>query len=696
MSNCKNCEYLINEDAVFCPKCGKVVKRDSELTKKLKANFIKLIISISIYAAFLTFCLYENLSGVTFPFFVIGTILFYSYLMRILEIKIKFISKVYFCLMILISISMFLTADPFIHFFNYLCLFLLVIISISTNFYEEKEWDIWKYFLSGIKIFFGTIINIYRPFTDFKEFKKNQKEELGKKIYPVFIGLCISIPLLIFILYLLSTADLVFGNLFKIFFFESDFIWDVIKIVFLTVIVFLSTYGFITKLAKKDIDDKAYNIKNKEPLVAITFLSIIGVVYIAFSVIQVMYLFLGNLSLPDNYTYAQYAREGFFQLLFVSFINIVIVLICNMIFKNSKVLKILLSIISVCTYILIASSGFRMIMYIKVYELSKLRILVIWFLVLEVFLLAGLIINIFKEKFMLFRYVVIITSCVYMILAFARPDYLIAKYNSLTPGNFRYLLTLSEDVGFKIQEYAIKDVVLGGVLDDETAQSNLKRIANGEYKANFRNFNYSRYKNGKLWGSIISEDKRIENAEKDYKKLKKNIDDDTKVLISFKEPLNKTELDSILSGEKEVYMMYYAFKGSYSTNCSQYVSNEGESYEKTYQEFEENIHSSTLVNIKSTIERISFLENEMSMYDESTIKKSGIEKKINLKYELKEEFEELLYSIENEGLLIFGVKLNMNNSKILDIIKNENVMIVEIVDDKYSESYYPIREYLWE
>ena len=45
-----------------------------------------------------------------------------------------------------------------------------------------------------------------------------------------------------------------------------------------------------------------------------------------FSGIQIFGLFLGKMQLPEGYTYAQYAREGFFQLLAVSILNLILVL----------------------------------------------------------------------------------------------------------------------------------------------------------------------------------------------------------------------------------------------------------------------------------------------------------------------------------------------------------------------------------
>lgn len=98
-------------------------------------------------------------------------------------------------------------------------------------------------------------------------------------------------------------------------------------------------------------------------------------------------------------------------------------------FRESKVLKIILTLMSLCTFVMIASSAVRMIMYIRYYYLTYLRILVLWALVLLTFLFVGVVVNIFKEEFPLFRYQVAVVAVLYLTLSFAHPDYLIAKVN---------------------------------------------------------------------------------------------------------------------------------------------------------------------------------------------------------------------------------------------------------------------------
>ena len=110
---------------------------------------------------------------------------------------------------------------------------------------------------------------------------------------------------------------------------------------------------------------------------AITVTGMLTLLYLLFSGIQIGGLFLNKLQLPEDYTYAMYAREGFFQLLAVGFINLVIVLVCMGYFRESKLLKAVLTIMSLCTFVMIASSAMRMLIYIYYYYMTFDRLLVL-------------------------------------------------------------------------------------------------------------------------------------------------------------------------------------------------------------------------------------------------------------------------------------------------------------------------------
>ncbi len=164
-------------------------------------------------------------------------------------------------------------------------------------------------------------------------------------------------------------------------------------------------------------------------MIAVTFLSMVTVVYLLFCGIQVLFLFTGGRLLPEGYTYAEYARQGFFQLLFVCICNLALVLFCLAVFQRHRVLRILLLVFSGCTYIMIASSAYRMLLYISTYHLSFLRVLVLWFLAMLAVLMAGVVLEIREESFQLFGYCMAVVTVFYLVFSFGRVDALVASYN---------------------------------------------------------------------------------------------------------------------------------------------------------------------------------------------------------------------------------------------------------------------------
>ena len=65
----------------------------------------------------------------------------------------------------------------------------------------------------------------------------------------------------------------------------------------------------------------------------------------------------------------------------------------------------------------------------QVYNLTFLRILVLWFLGLLTVLMGGVTVFIYREKLRLFRYFLVAVTCFYLVFSFGKPDVIIAKYN---------------------------------------------------------------------------------------------------------------------------------------------------------------------------------------------------------------------------------------------------------------------------
>lgn len=413
---------------------------DTPLTKRLKEHFPFFGIGSMLYAIFYTFCLYRNASGITYPFFVIGTLCYFFFSIQKLGVPYKKDSIFYMISLVLLGTSNCLTTSPQLLFMNKCGIFLLSFILILHTVYNDKEWNLPKYFIALFQTVGTCFACIFRPFNDMISYFDAQKQaKTGKKSYllPIFIGFAIALPLLFIITALLSTADIVFAKMLDRVFAFFNFV-TIFEIIFLILIVFFCSYAVYAALCTKNVQEKVTDQRKLEPVTAIIVAATLSIVYLMFSVIQIMYLFIGNLQLPEGYTYSSYAREGFFQLLAVCILNLLLVLICLYLFRENIILKIILTIISGCTYIMILSSALRMIMYINQYNLTFLRIFVLWSLAVIFFLMSGVTIFIYNKKFPLFSYGLVIVMVFYIGLSFSHPDYWIAKYN-LNPEHMKYL-----------------------------------------------------------------------------------------------------------------------------------------------------------------------------------------------------------------------------------------------------------------
>ncbi len=383
----------------------------------------------ALYACFYTFCLYRNASGITYPFFVAGTLFFFYLCTKKSGVPWKKDSGFYLVSILLLGTSVFLTDNGAIHLFTKAGILLLTLSMMLHQYLRDEDWSFFKYMSALGQGLVETVCCVGCPVSDGNGWLKEREQSgrKGKGRY-VILGLLILLPLLLVVLALLVSADAVFRSLFvRLFYRISPF--RIAGLLCMALAAFWGAYCFIAMLNKRVIREECPEKKGQEPVLAITVTSVLAVVYLIFCGIQIVYLFLGQLRLPAGYTYSSYARQGFFQLLAVCAINLTVVLVCLSCFRENRVLKGILTVISLCTYILAASSAYRMLLYIRYCQLTFLRILVLWALCVIAVMLGGIIYSIYRPAFRLFRYLTVTVTVCYIFLAFARPDYWIARYN---------------------------------------------------------------------------------------------------------------------------------------------------------------------------------------------------------------------------------------------------------------------------
>ena len=452
-------------------------------SKLIRENFQIFGVATFLFACFYAFCMYKNDAGITYLFMVAAGLYYVRYCGKQFGFVAKKGTLFYTVCILLLGISTFCTDDARIIFFNKTGVFLLMISMVLFNVFETKQWGLGKYVLTIVQSILWSWGEWVRPFGDAKYYCKNKLGSKGKTILYATVSVVVSLPVVAVVLNLLMSADVLFDDMAERVL-ESLNLKNIIGVLALTALVFLAVYGFLSYVVKGDINEEVTEGKKAESILAIPMAGILTSLYLVFSVVQIGGLFLGKMTLPQGYTYAMYAREGFFQLLAVSILNLFLVLAGIQFFKKNKVLTVLLTLMSLCTFIMIASSAMRMLLYIKTYHLTFLRILVLWGLLVLAVLFAGVITTLYKKEFSLFRYSVVVVTVCYLGLSFAHPDYWIAKYNvshqnKLIAMDAGYLRDLSADAAPVLVPYF--------------GMEKAERRWNTEDAASLRKFNVSRF-----------------------------------------------------------------------------------------------------------------------------------------------------------------------------------------------------------
>ena len=421
--------------------------------KRKNFSHLQLLVGFSL---FYVFCLYDNFSGVLYPVFLAGMLSMYQLLMKQAGRTIKKDSKLYMLAILLLGVSTFLTGNLIIIWCNKLAVWVLFGILLLHDGYEDQNWTVFRYVGGLMDLAMTTLAHLFAVFPELAKSRRARKAEVGKKkqggktIY-IILGILVGVTLLCLILPLLISADAVFDQLLG-----GAFDWVVqavsqiilpMKLIFMTLMFlwgmmfFFAIYSAV-KNRKPQVEEK--DLRTQEPVLAITALAVIGIVYLLFCMVQISYLFTGGFTLPAEYSYAGFARQGFFQLLFVSALNLLLVLVTLSFFRENKALKIMLTFLSACTYIMLISSASRMFLYIQAYQLTRLRVLVLFALLVLAVLFAGVIRSIYQEHFPLFRYSVAVVTVLYLVLSFSHMDAWIASYN-IAHDQTSYLYELSTD-----------------------------------------------------------------------------------------------------------------------------------------------------------------------------------------------------------------------------------------------------------
>ncbi len=233
---------------------------------------------------------------------------------------------------------------------------------------------------------------------DIFSFKKE-----NKLLKQIIIGFIIALPLLLIFGSLFASADTIFNDLIKkylTFNLKADTVGAVIRVILIS--WSLGSLFYVTLRPEYTLEKPLAGLKPMEPAIFAVVLSLINALFLVFVIIQLRYLFGGfNFVVQNGLTFADYARQGFFQLAAVMGLSALIILGTYRSYHmhaRPVWLGILKAFLLIQVAIIGVSALKRMHLYQEVYGFTVLRLYVEWFIYAMFAVLATLFAAVWYKK----------------------------------------------------------------------------------------------------------------------------------------------------------------------------------------------------------------------------------------------------------------------------------------------------------
>lgn len=323
----------------------------------------------------------------------------------------------------------------------------------------------------------------------------------------VLKGVVMALPILFIFGTLFSQADLAFAqflnNIVDIQISERGLQYSIVLfLAFVAGLSFLS-YTFFGKPVVSTEEVAAGSVTEQGSSVEVmVFLGLIAALFLLFIGFQVTYLFGGEANIVNTgFTYAEYARRGFWELLAVALLSLLVLLASEKLAGADRMSSkrfIVPAVVLIAEVGVVMFSAFtRLTLYIDVYGMTVLRFYVVGFILLLFALFVLLAVKFLKskpEQFFTFGALCAVVGFI-AVVNFANPDAVIARSNleqfkQTGKIDVFYISTLSADAQLgKIEVYKMLEGEEQQVMGQFLQEDKVDLVRNS---ANWQSFNFSR------------------------------------------------------------------------------------------------------------------------------------------------------------------------------------------------------------
>jgi hypothetical protein len=231
----------------------------------------------------------------------------------------------------------------------------------------------------------------------------------------VLRGIVLALPILVIFTALLASADLVFGDA------VADLVewldWPLIVSWFESLLI-ISVVGMVTLgaivTALQPVDDRATALEGRTlpkllgSIESGVLLGAVDALFLIFTIIQFRYLFGGEANInAAGYTYADYARRGFGELVAVAFLSMGMIWLLSLAAKREsrsehRIFNSLSVLMVGLLFVILASAFKRLLLYEQAYGFTHLRLYTHVAILWMGLLFAGFLLILLRQRLKLF------------------------------------------------------------------------------------------------------------------------------------------------------------------------------------------------------------------------------------------------------------------------------------------------------
>ena len=398
-----------------------------------------IVTGISLILGFLfDYFFYSKIPGISFPLYVVLVIAGLFIISNLFKKKIN--KEVLWLLVPLIFFStmVFVRSSSLLTFLNIIASFLLLLVIAEVSFGRKlKNFSIGDY----VKIFFLPFKFVHPLFQTLSNLFSLRGVYKDRKVFSQIVkGVLMAIPVLFVFLLLFSSADLIFQK------YVSDLINidNELEIFFRFILILIATIVLIGAYTYSFRDKEGQitaqqNCKNHTVghIESSILLGSVNVLFFIFILVQLTYLFGGERNISvQGFNYAEYTRRGFFELITVAIISLLLLLTIEKYVMKKETehalgFKILSTVLVIQVILIMASAFTRLSLYEEAYGFTTLRLYSHAFIILLAIVFCWMLYKIYKDnRENTFAFRVFISITLFLVaMNFLNPDSFIARRN---------------------------------------------------------------------------------------------------------------------------------------------------------------------------------------------------------------------------------------------------------------------------